>query len=152
MALQAREALQKIFKDADAEAVDLLLKAAQVNDYPKDTYLCKEGEVEDTFYIILSGRVDIFRTIEGRTFVLDYQDAGTSFGEIALILDTPRTADVVTTEDTRVIEIKREAFAAHIRDDSQTLLRVVQLILNRILTQQERRLTELVKKSDHSDS
>ena len=148
MALEARAALQKIFPETADETIDLLLQSGEVNEYPKDTYLCKEGQVEDTFYIILSGRVDIFRTIEGHTFVLDYQDAGTSFGEIALILETPRTADVVTTEATQVLEIKRQAFDAQILENSHALLRIVQLILDRILTQQERRLTELVNKAD----
>jgi CRP/FNR family transcriptional regulator, cyclic AMP receptor protein len=146
MTLPTREALQSIFHEADASTIDLLLEHSTTNEYPADTYLCNEGQVEDTFFIMLAGRVDVFRTKAGHTFVLDYQEAGSSFGEIALILDSPRTADVVTTEPTTVLEISRATFDQYIRPNADALLDVVQHIIGRILTQQERRLTELVRK------
>jgi len=142
---QAKQILTDIFPNAPAETIDFLFNHGKINTYPSGIYLCTEGKIEDTFYVMLLGRVDVFRTKEGKRFILDYQTAGSSFGEIALILDTPRTADVVTTEETTVLEISRADFNQYIKHDSQALLRVVQLIMHRILTQQERRLTELVK-------
>jgi CRP-like cAMP-binding protein len=144
---QAKHILTDIFPNAPADTIDLLFNHAKISTYPAGIYLCTEGKIEDTFYIMLSGRVDVFRTKEGKRFILDYQEAGSSFGEIALILDTPRTADVVTTEETTVLEISRADFDNVIKHNNQALLRVVQLIMHRILTQQERRLTELVKEA-----
>lgn len=141
---EARNALQRLFPDADDATLDLLTASAVINEYPVGTYLTREGQVEDTFYLLMDGHADVYRTVNGHTFVLDYQEPGTAFGEIALILDTPRRADVVTREPVRVLEIKREAFDRFIRRDATALLRVVQLILQRILTQQDRRLTDLV--------
>ncbi len=145
--LQAKQILTDIFPNAPADTIDLLFNHAKISTYPPGIYLCTEGKIEDTFYIMLSGRVDVFRTKEGKRFVLDYQEAGSSFGEIALILDTPRSADVVTTQETTVLEISRADFDNVIKHNNQALLRVVQLIMHRILTQQERRLTELVKEA-----
>ncbi|MCL4254740.1 MAG: cyclic nucleotide-binding domain-containing protein [Anaerolineae bacterium] len=144
-AQQAKQILTDIFPSAPADTIDLLFNHAKISTYPSGIYLCTEGKIEDTFYIMLTGRVDVFRTKEGKRFVLDYQEAGSSFGEIALILDTPRSADVVTTQETTVLEISRADFDNVIKHNNQALLRVVQLIMHRILTQQERRLTELVK-------
>jgi CRP-like cAMP-binding protein len=144
---QAKQILTDIFPNTPAETIDVLFNHGKVNTYPAGIYLCTEGKIEDTFYVMLAGRVDVFRTKEGKKFVLDYQTTGSSFGEIALILDTPRTADVVTTEETTVLEISRADFNQHLKHNSQALLRVVQLIMQRILTQQERRLTELVKEA-----
>lgn len=142
---QAKQILSNVFSNAPAETIDLLFNHGQINTYPAGTYLCAEGKIEDTFYVLLAGKVDVFRTKEGKKFVLDYQTAGSSFGEIALILDTPRTADVVTTEESTVLEVKRDHFNKYIKHNSSALLWVVQMIMHRILTQQERRLTELVK-------
>ncbi|MDX2075867.1 MAG: cyclic nucleotide-binding domain-containing protein [bacterium] len=144
---QAKKMLTDIFPSAPPETIDLLFNHSKINTYPAGIYLCTEGKVEETFYVILSGKVDVFRTKEGKRFILDYQTAGSSFGEIALILDMPRTADVVTTEESTVLEISRADFEQHIKHNSQALLRVVQLVMQRILTQQERRLTELVKET-----
>ncbi|MDZ4672340.1 MAG: cyclic nucleotide-binding domain-containing protein [Phototrophicales bacterium] len=145
--IQAKQFLTDIFPQAPTDTIDLLFNHSKINTYPAGMYLCTEGKVEETFYVILSGRVDVFRTKEGKRFILDYQGAGSGFGEIALILDMPRTADVVTTEETTVLEISRADFDQFIKHNSQALLRVVQLIMQRILTQQERRLTELVKET-----
>ncbi|MCU0481727.1 MAG: cyclic nucleotide-binding domain-containing protein [Anaerolineae bacterium] len=144
---QAKQILSSVFTNAPTETVDLLFNHGKINTYPAGIYLCTEGKIEDTFYVLLVGKVDVFRTKEGKKFVLDYQTAGSSFGEIALILDTPRTADVVTTEESTVLEISRADFDQYIKHNSQALLRVVELVMHRILTQQERRLTELVKEA-----
>lgn len=67
-----------------------------------------EGEVGDRFYLIESGRVEVF---EGATKVRE-QGAGESFGEIALLREIPRTATVKAVEPTRLLALERDSFLA----------------------------------------
>ncbi len=65
-----------------------------------------QGDEGDRFYLIEEGGVDV---LEGGTF-RRHQGPGTSFGEIALLHEVPRTASVVSTERTRLLSLDRDSF------------------------------------------
>ena len=65
-----------------------------------------QGEHGDRFFVIESGRVEVFENGEFRR----HEGPGESFGEIALLHDVPRTATVRTTEPTRLLALEREQF------------------------------------------
>jgi MFS family permease len=67
-----------------------------------------EGEPGDRFYLIDSGEVEVFERGAHRRF----QRAGESFGEIALLRGSPRTATVRTRATTRLLALDREHFLA----------------------------------------
>lgn len=65
-----------------------------------------QGDVGDAFYAISSGRVEIVR--DGA--VVNTIGPGSHFGEIALLMDVPRTATVVATTPVRAFRIDRNGF------------------------------------------
>jgi MFS family permease len=65
-----------------------------------------QGEHGDRFFLIESGRVEVFENGEFRR----NEGPGESFGEIALLHDVPRTATVRTTAPTRLLALEREQF------------------------------------------
>lgn len=67
-----------------------------------------QGEHGDRFFVIESGKVEVFENGEFRR----HEGPGESFGEIALLHDVPRTATVRTTEPTRLLALEREQFLA----------------------------------------
>ena len=71
-----------------------------------DREVITEGDVGDRFYLIDAGRVEVFENGAHRRF----QGEGESFGEIALLRGSPRTATVRTTETTRMLALDREHF------------------------------------------
>ena len=75
-----------------------------------------EGQTGDRFYLIESGRVQVF--VEGQH--RRYEGPGESFGEIALLRATPRTATVTTTESTRLLALDREHFIAAVTGHQRT--------------------------------
>jgi len=84
---------------------------------PAATTIVAEGESGDELYIVESGRVEV--TQGGR--VLREQDAGTYFGEIALLRDTPRSATVTALTDTVLLAMRREEFLAAVTGVSRSL-------------------------------
>jgi hypothetical protein len=67
-----------------------------------------EGEPGDAFYIVEAGELSV--EVDGRS--VRTLDAGASFGEIALLRDTPRTATVRAIAPTTLVAIDREPFLA----------------------------------------
>jgi len=67
-----------------------------------------EDEIGDTFYIVLSGSVEVF--VIKLNKLLSTLQAGQFFGELSLMLGIPRTATVRALEDTVVFVINSKGF------------------------------------------
>jgi len=94
------------FASMGSTEVPLLLEHGEwLNVAPGDV-LVEQGDAGDAFYVIGSGRVEVIQDDE----VIRTQGPGSYFGEIALLMDVPRTATVAATTPTRVFRIDREGF------------------------------------------
>ena len=82
--------------------------------YSKDTYIFKEGEYGDKFFIIIKGEVSVIVNIKNKdhlvpTEVLVYKD-GDSFGELALIEKHPRAASIFTKTECHVAVLEKNDY------------------------------------------
>ncbi|MGK7872692.1 MAG: mechanosensitive ion channel domain-containing protein [Xenococcaceae cyanobacterium] len=73
---------------------------------PADQIICRENDPGDSFYIILSGSVEVFSEKTGKYIAT--RSAGEFFGEMSLLMDIPRTASVRTLEDTILFVVDRD--------------------------------------------
>jgi len=79
--------------------------------YREGDVIVRQGEIGDHFYIIESGQVEIVRENQGEPpKSLGIRGAGTSFGEIALLKDAPRTATVRCLTPVDVLKFARQDF------------------------------------------
>ncbi|MFN2545779.1 MAG: cyclic nucleotide-binding domain-containing protein [Actinomycetota bacterium] len=76
-----------------------------VNIGPGETILA-QGDIGDAFYAIRSGQVEVVKDDE----VVATLGQGDYFGEVALLLDVPRTATVRTRTPVRVFRLRRRGF------------------------------------------
>ena len=60
--------------------------------------LLAEGETDDLLYVLIEGEVEVFR---GDTLVNRQSEPGAIFGELAVLLDRPHTANVRASKATR---------------------------------------------------
>lgn len=85
-----------LFRDYDDSQIRLLIEKGRRRSYKVGEVICHEGERGDEFYLILSGRFSV--QVKARTEPIAVLEAGNFFGELAVMLDIPRTATVVTIE------------------------------------------------------
>jgi glyoxylase-like metal-dependent hydrolase (beta-lactamase superfamily II) len=88
-----------------------LLQMAQRFSLPAGEKIVSQGTRGDSFYILINGLVSIVR--DGT--VLKTYRAGDYFGETALILNQPRSADAIAKTDVDLISIDRNDFLALLR-------------------------------------
>jgi HD-GYP domain-containing protein (c-di-GMP phosphodiesterase class II) len=69
-----------------------------------------EGSIGDCFYILRRGQVQIVQNRDGEELVLSELDAGDGFGEMALMIDQPRSATVRASETVKALVLNRDNF------------------------------------------
>ncbi len=69
-----------------------------------------EGDIGDTFYLIVRGTADVVRTYDGEERQIDGLQDGDYFGEMALLADTPRTATVRARTPCLLLTLARDQF------------------------------------------
>ncbi len=95
--------LSCLFEKADLERV---FNAGKQISLKKGQVLFAEGSCQETMYIILSGKVEIYK----RHKQIAVRGVGDFFGEMALVESKPRSASVRVLTDTEVLEIDKETF------------------------------------------
>lgn len=88
----------KGFTDAD---IWELVRASNWQTYPAGQTIIKEGELDDSFYILLSGVVSITKSGQ---HIGNLQD-GDCFGEMGYLSQTERTATVISKTEVALIKV-----------------------------------------------
>src|SRR5258708_22386346 len=109
--------LQQVFPGMDETALVQMARIAKQQGYPADTVLCHEGALEEVFYILGEGQVIVTQQLGDEERFLRYSEPGQYFGEMALIANSPRNANVRTTVDSSVLEIDKDAFIEMMRQN-----------------------------------
>jgi CRP/FNR family cyclic AMP-dependent transcriptional regulator len=107
--------------------------------YPKNTVVVREGERTDSLYIIVSGRVKIFVSDEGKEVALGESGPGEYFGEMVLD-EGPRSASVMTLEQTQFLVVPQEDFTEFVVKSPEFALHLILKLIKRL-----RALTNEVK-------
>ena len=91
--------------------LEKLAAIARQEDYAKNAEIMAEGERSSGLYIVLSGKVKVvLRNEEGKEIILAMLSPTEYFGEMALLDDAPRSADVVAMVPTSVLVISKQKF------------------------------------------
>ena len=91
-------------------------------------FLFREGEKGEKMYVLLEGEVDIFLG----DFVLETATAGALLGEMALIDDTPRTANAVAKTPAKLATIDRRRFHFLVQQTPHFATHVMKILADRL--------------------
>jgi len=102
-----------LFRNLSRRHVKRVASLARTRRFPAGAPIVRAGDAGSAFYVLLDGaaRVD---TPKGRPTRLR---AGDFFGEMALLDDSPRSADVIADGDVLTMTISRSAFGKLLRKE-----------------------------------
>jgi signal transduction histidine kinase len=142
--ISPRQVLQRAFPGIPTDEAETMISSGKVHSYPPNTVLCREGAVENTFYIILEGEVQVTKLInELETRFLKHLKEGDFFGEMALIHNAPRAATVVTTVPSTILEINKDSFSKLLEQSSSMSLAMVREVSRRLRENDEMAIGDL---------
>lgn len=76
--------------------------APATRSFPASAIVAHEGEVGGGWYVLLSGRVGVFKR---DTLITEFTTRGMILGELSSILGHPRTANLVALEETTLLHV-----------------------------------------------
>ncbi len=136
--------LRHIFPDVNEDILGAILRLARKKTYSAGTVLCREGDSGNTFYLIAEGRVQYSKRMpNGEEHVMRFGEAGSFFGEMSLLHDTPRSATVTAVEDTTVIEIDRNIFEIALDQNPRIVMTLMRTLIERMRANDAQALADL---------
>lgn len=114
------------------ELIKLAALARQEN-YPKNAEIMAEGDRSSGLYILLSGKVKVvLRSEEGKEIILAILNPTEFFGEMALLDDAPRSADIVAMAPTTVLVIAKQEFKTWLQRQPDMAFVIIKTLAQRL--------------------
>lgn len=100
----------RLFGGLDATAFDAVAAAAEWLSVEEGETVLRAGDPPDALYVLVAGRLEAVRTVEGRERLVGVIVAGETLGELGVLLGEPRVADVRATRDSRLVRFSATVF------------------------------------------
>ncbi len=100
--------------------------------FKRGTYIVREGEPGNAAYIIVSGKCDVLKIVNGAVTTMTTLGAGVVFGETAILSEGPRTATVLATEDTTALIVTRTVLERELATMKPWMARLIHALATRM--------------------
>ncbi len=115
-----------IFADLEEEALASIAGLMSERRFPKESVIVGQEDLGDSLFVVSRGKVKVvLYGRSGREVILSIFKAGDFFGEMSLLDNQPRSANVIALEDSTLLTLERRAFAAHLEQYPQTALQIL---------------------------
>lgn len=119
-----------LFSELSKRELEAIAGLMQTESHAKGVKIFQEGEPGDALYIIDTGSVRISKNIPGvGEEALAVLEAGSVFGEMALIDDAPRSADAIAHTDVALLVMYRNEFESMLFVDKELAYHVLSAML-----------------------
>jgi len=117
-----------LFETIPSEELIRVAQIANEEQFETDSLLFEEGDYGDSMYIVANGKV---RVHKGKRTIVELEK-GACVGEMALLDQEPRSADVTVNADTTLLKITQDGFYELMGSNMEIMHGIVKLITNRL--------------------
>ena len=125
-----------MFAGLDSVALREIVNRGRLQQVSRGAVVVTEGAQPNALYLVLSGRLKVFLNDEaGREVVLTIEEAGSTFGEIALLDEEPRSASVAAIEHCELFAFSKDDLLALLKqnpDFSIAVIRSLAALIGRV--------------------
>ena len=92
-----------LFYEMFDEEIECVVAQSKILLFEKDKFIVREGDEGSELFILLRGKAEVVKVIDDNSVVLNNLEKGDVFGEMVIINETTRTADIITTDKCEVL-------------------------------------------------
>lgn len=121
------------YKDLSDTELESFASIATKRKFKKNMVLIQQGDDTGSLYILLDGEMRIYIEDEqGRELTVKILKPGDSFGELALLGEFPRTANVTAMTDCVVSAVSKDSYLAILREHPQISLALIKSLAHMV--------------------
>lgn len=121
-----------LFPDFDKDTIQQLFDNGKQLELITGQYLFKQGQIQDSMYIVLKGRLRAISDNEGSGKILGDIGAGETVGELAFFTREPRMASVRAIRNSLILEFTPEKYKQIIARHPDFASSLIKLVIGRI--------------------
>ena len=122
-----------IFRELPADDLSDLASRVRSRNVDAGSVIVSHEDSGDTLFVIAKGKVKVVLYGDtGREIILSLLRAGDFFGEMSLLDEKPRSANVVAIEDSELLTLDRVAFRTHLASRPNASLAVLAELSRRL--------------------
>jgi CRP/FNR family transcriptional regulator, cyclic AMP receptor protein len=121
-----------LLSTASPQTIEWLLNVATEHDYPAQRAVLMEDAWGNAVYFIVSGWVKVRRNQGEESVAIAILGQGDFFGEMAVLDESPRSTDVISLSEVKLLSVSRERFIQILFKDPQLHHRMLQLMVKRV--------------------
>ncbi|MFM7405775.1 MAG: Crp/Fnr family transcriptional regulator [Cuspidothrix sp.] len=121
-----------LLSTANPQTIEWMLNIATEHDYPAERAVLMEDAWGNAVYFIVSGWVKVRRTKGEESVAIAILGRGDFFGEMAVLDESPRSTDVISLSQVKLLSVSRERFIQILFKDPQLHHRMLQLMVKRV--------------------
>ena len=110
------------------KVVGIFKAAKETRELPAGTVIFEEGETGEEMFGVVAGKVEL-QMPDGRVFTLGPDE---SFGEMAIVDQSPRSGTAIAVEDTTLAVIDRRRFLFLVHETPTFALQVMSSLAERL--------------------
>jgi CRP/FNR family transcriptional regulator, cyclic AMP receptor protein len=113
--------------------LEVLTSVVSRKGFPRGTTIIAAGDMTDSLYVIISGRLKVMMTDDdGGEVILAILSANEFFGEMGLLDDAPRSASVVAIEPCELLSLSKKDFKKCMAENFEMTMTVMRGIVKRL--------------------
>jgi serine phosphatase RsbU (regulator of sigma subunit) len=133
-----------IFSGLSSEALKSMTPLFEEEKHPAESRIIEEGTPGSSMFILASGRVKVTKTAGDQSEVLITKlSEGSYFGEVALIDNQLRSANVTTDIDSVVLRLRKSSFDKMLKENKDFAVVFYKNCLNETITRMRETATNL---------
>jgi CRP-like cAMP-binding protein len=106
----------KLFANLEDSQLKSFLRYLEVVRFPQFSHIVRQGQRGDSMYVVVEGEVRVLTIVDGKESILATLSAGDCFGEISLLDQGPRSADVIANRDSALLRLSNSAFERLVKE------------------------------------
>ena len=97
-----------LFADLERDAFVELVELLTYRELKEGEVICKEGQSIDRIFVLVAGKAEVSRQVEGEAKTMAFLGGGSIFGEISMLTGAAPTSTISAISDCDLLEIERE--------------------------------------------
>jgi CRP/FNR family cyclic AMP-dependent transcriptional regulator len=121
-----------IFRKMEPARLKLLAFTSERMNFGEGQEVCHQGDPGDTMYVILGGIADVLIDSPSGQIAVAQMKKNSFFGEMAILLDVPRTATIKAVEPLSTLKITKDTFYKLVAEIPEMAIEVMRELAHRV--------------------